>query len=100
MMEAANNNPNRTQLETFMRENFSEEGELDVWSPPDWQKNPPLLQRIEDLRYRKWALDLNKEWKSLSRKIKPEVAEHPDRHSLIYVDNGFIVPGGRFRGEY
>jgi hypothetical protein len=33
-------------------------------------------------------------WKDLSRKIKDEVKEDPSLYSIIYVPNGFIVPGG------
>ena len=44
--------------------------------------------------------DLNSRWKILSRKIKTEVKESPDRYSLLYLPYPVIVPGGRFREIY
>ena len=32
--------------------------------------------------------------------VQPTVLEFPDRHSLLYLPNPFIVPGGRFRETY
>ncbi|XP_046606777.1 trehalase-like isoform X1 [Neodiprion virginianus] len=102
LMEATDNNPNHSQVTEFVSENFAQESdsELETWSPPDWQENPPILNRIKDETYRKWVKELNRIWPQLARKVKPEVAEHPERHSLIYAPNGFIVPGGRFRECY
>uniref|UniRef100_A0A914S819 Trehalase n=1 Tax=Parascaris equorum TaxID=6256 RepID=A0A914S819_PAREQ len=51
----------------------------------DWQKEPEQLLSIEDPDLRQFAL---------------QVVEHPRRHSLIYVPNEFVVPGGRFREFY
>lgn len=39
-------------------------------------------------------------WKNLCRTVKKEVMKYPQRHSLIYIPNEFIVPGGRFREYY
>ena len=36
----------------------------------------------------------------LLSQIKAEVEENPDQYSLIYMENPFIVPGGRFREMY
>lgn len=99
-MEETNNQPNRSQVAQFVLDNFSTEDELDNYTLSDWQENPPFLKTIEDPNLRKWAKELNEIWKKLARKIKPIVAKHPDRHSLIYVDNPFIVPGGRFKEFY
>ncbi|XP_012269017.2 trehalase-like [Athalia rosae] len=100
MMSETGNNPDRARLEKFLEDNFSQESELDDWNPPDWQPNPVAFMRIRDQKFRKWAQDLNVIWKQLMRKMKPEVAEHPKRHSLIYLNNPFVVPGGRFRESY
>ncbi|XP_024938587.1 trehalase isoform X3 [Cephus cinctus] len=100
LMKETNNNPNATQLREFIKENFSAEAELENWSPTDWTKSPKILNRIQDPNFREWLEDLNLIWKKLSRKVKKEVSENPSRHSLIYVENGFIAPGGRFTEYY
>ncbi|KAL2721876.1 trehalase-like [Vespula maculifrons] len=100
LMEKTNNQPNRSQVAQFVLDNFSAEDELDNYTLPDWQEDPPFLKTIEDPNLRKWAKELNGIWKKLARKIKPIVTEHPDRHSIIYVDNAFIIPGGRFKEFY
>lgn len=100
LMAATNNQPNRTQVNQFVLDNFSTESELDNYTLPDWQENPPILKTIEDPNLQKWAKELNDIWKKLARKIKPMVLEHPERHSLIYVDKPFVVPGGRFKEFY
>ena len=40
------------------------------------------------------AQRINGLWKILSRKIKDDVKENPSLYSIIYVPNGFIIPGG------
>lgn len=99
MRDNNNNRPTKDQAYEFIVENFSLDSELEVHTPADWQSNPPALMRIKDEKFRQWALDLNEIWKTLIRKVKPEVWKNPQRHSLIHVENPFIVPGGRFRGE-
>ncbi|CAG7829632.1 unnamed protein product, partial [Allacma fusca] len=47
-----------------------------------------------------FASDVNAIWKQLGRKIKPGLKTRPEMSSLIYVDNPFIVPGGRFNEFY
>ncbi|KAH7718594.1 Trehalase family protein, partial [Aphelenchoides avenae] len=49
---------------------------------------------------RQWALDLNNIWRSLCRQVDKKVLSNPERHSLIYVPEPFVVPGGRFREFY
>ena len=46
------------------------------------------------------AKSLHEKWKHLGRKINGNVKIDPDRYSLIYLDNPFVVPGGRFRECY
>nr|Q8MMG9.1 RecName: Full=Trehalase; AltName: Full=Alpha,alpha-trehalase; AltName: Full=Alpha,alpha-trehalose glucohydrolase; Flags: Precursor [Pimpla hypochondriaca]CAD31109.1 trehalase [Pimpla hypochondriaca] len=100
LMAETGGKPNKDQLTQYVKENFAQENEVIDWSPPDWQENPEFLQRVQDPVFRKWAKDLNDVWKIISRKVAPSVAEHPERHSIISVDNGFIVPGGRFQEFY
>ena len=46
------------------------------------------------------AKSLHEKWKHLGRKMHGNVKTDPDRYSLIYLDNPFVVPGGRFRECY
>lgn len=95
-----NNNPTRDDIRKFVNDNFVAEGELESWSPSDHNGNPAFLQRIDDVVVRDFARNLVNIWPTLARKVKREVTENPDRHSLIPVPNGFIIPGGRFRELY
>uniref|UniRef100_A0A8D2JBR3 Trehalase n=1 Tax=Varanus komodoensis TaxID=61221 RepID=A0A8D2JBR3_VARKO len=91
----------RQQLAAFVEAHFFPPGqELQAWEPPDWTSSPPLLQRILDEKLRFWAQELISKWKQLGRQIKPDVQTNPERHSLIYVPNPLIVPGGRFLEYY
>lgn len=100
LMNATNNKPSRSQVETFVQENFVETNELVNWTLTDWKPNPSILERLKDPFYKQWVNELNVIWKSLAKKISNDVAENPSRHSLIYVKNGFIIPGGRFKEFY
>lgn len=99
LMERTNNNPSREEVDQFVRENFYE-AELVNYTLPDWQENPPFLETIVDPNLKKWAKDLNNIWRILARKISTEVAKNPQRHSIIYVDKPFVIPGGRFKEFY
>ncbi|KAL8173489.1 UNVERIFIED_CONTAM: hypothetical protein K2H54_002624 [Gekko kuhli] len=91
----------KEQLEAFVEAHFSPPGqEFEPWEPSDWTLSPELLGRIADPRLRSWAQELNAKWKQLGRKVQAEVQSSPERHSLIYVPNPLMVPGGRFREYY
>lgn len=100
LMNATNNKPSREQLTQYIDENFVSSNELLNWTLPDWKENPSILKRIPDPKYREWAKNLNLIWKKLARIMNEDVEKYPDRHSLIYVKNGFIIPGGRFKEFY
>lgn len=100
LMNATNNSPSRNQVATFVQENFATQNELDNATLADWKENPAILQSIEDPVFRKWAKNLNDFWKDLARKMKQDVVINPERHSLIYVNNTFVIPGGRFKEFY
>ncbi|XP_043281522.1 trehalase-like isoform X2 [Venturia canescens] len=100
LMSETGGKPDREQIVRYVNENFAIEDELANWTLPDWQENPGILKRIEDRDFRSWVRDLNELWKFLAKKIGPETIANPQRHSLIPVDNGFIVPGGRFQEFY
>ncbi|CAI8011659.1 Trehalase [Geodia barretti] len=79
---------------------------------------PNFIERIKDEKLKEWALDINSIWRQLGRQVdpihdilwtqpslpllqvSPAVPENADRHSLIFLPNPFIVPGGRFRETY
>uniref|UniRef100_A0A8D2CZF1 Trehalase n=1 Tax=Sciurus vulgaris TaxID=55149 RepID=A0A8D2CZF1_SCIVU len=97
LAEAHNHSIPRQQLQEFVQQHFRAVGqELQPWTPGDWKESPQLLQKIADARLRVWAGQLNQIWKKLGKQIKPEVLSQPERFSLIYSKNPFIVPGGRF----
>lgn len=98
-MKITNNSPNRSEVATFVAENFAMQDELDNATLPDWKENPDFLKSIQDPQFREWAKRLNYIWKTLARKIKDDVMINPQRHSLIYVNNTFVIPGGRFKGD-
>lgn len=100
LMERTNRKPTNDELRVFISDAFINQTELEEWIPPDWIKYPPILSRIQDPKFKIFAKNLNDLWKILARKIKPEVSLHPNRHSLIPVENGFIIPGGRFKEFY
>ena len=81
------------QVKDFVERTFVEGNELQPWAPGDWTENPAVLQKIADPALREWAKDLNLLWKNLSRKMSDDVRENPDLYSIIYVPNGFVVPG-------
>ncbi|XP_050432885.1 trehalase-like isoform X2 [Adelges cooleyi] len=97
-----NNNqvPSNAELSKFVDENFVDGDELEEWVPSDFTENPSIGNRIRDQDYKQWAYSLNHVWKTLARKVKDDVKSHPDKYSLIWVPNGFVIPGGRFRELY
>ncbi|XP_011641510.1 trehalase-like [Pogonomyrmex barbatus] len=99
-MKATNNSPNRTEIAAFVAENFATQDELDNSTLPDWKENPTILKFIQDPQFREWARRLNYIWKTLARKINGDLVVNPQRHSLIYVNNTFVIPGGRFKEFY
>lgn len=49
---------------------------------------------------RKWVIEINQVWKQLARRMDEDVKTNPDRHSSIYLPNGFFIAGGRFTELY
>lgn len=102
ILKENNNNavPSKSKLIKFIDENLEDGGELEEWVPPDFIGSPSIIDRIDDENYKCWAYKLNHLWKILARKVKYDVKIHPDRYSLLWVPNGLIIPGGRFREIY
>lgn len=94
------NVPSHLELLNFIDEHLEDGDELDAWHPPDLRRIPSIVNRIADRNYKVWAYKLNLVWKTLARKVKDDVRTNPDDYSLIWVPNGFIIPGGRFRELY
>ncbi|XP_076002067.1 trehalase [Genypterus blacodes] len=100
-----NNWPNTTvppsELQHFLRTYFDELGtEFGSWTPPDWHEKPKFLGKIADQKLRNWAEEIHSLWKSLGRKMRASVEEHPDLYSQIHTPYPVVVPGGRFRELY
>ncbi|XP_038212022.1 uncharacterized protein LOC119832422 [Zerene cesonia] len=100
LLDETNNNPNKKQVQEFVEKYFDKTSELESWTPPDFNKNPPILPAIRDEDLRQYAKDINDIWPVLGRKVKQAVFENPDQYSLIPVTHGFIIPGGRFTELY
>lgn len=100
LLNTTNDNPTKEQLKEFIDEYFSAVGELENWTPPDYSPQPAFLAGITDKNFRNFGKSVNDIWPTLGRKVKSIVFEEPDRFSLVPVDNGFIIPGGRFTELY
>lgn len=93
--------PTKDELQVWVEENFDARGsEFEQWLPNDFNKNPEILNKINDKELRNFAQDLNGIWLELGRKMKKDVADNPELYSIIYVENPVIVPGGRFLEFY
>eukprot|EP00731_Ephydatia_muelleri_P027457 Em0019g330a len=103
IIQAFSNLPDNSSstLKSFVLNWTSDAGtDLQFWVPPDWVQTPAFVTSIKTPALRQWATELNSLWRNLSRRVDPVVAMEPDRHSLLYVPNPFIVPGGRFIEQY
>ncbi|PSN32814.1 hypothetical protein C0J52_14170 [Blattella germanica] len=100
LMEETGRNPNREQIQQFVDDAFDSNDILEYHTPSDWTDHPSVLQQVVDSNYRRWVLDLNEIWKNLTRRMQDSIKEHPERHSIIYVPNPFVIPGGRFKEFY
>ncbi|XP_059186792.1 trehalase [Centropristis striata] len=101
----SNESPNPTvplgKLQEFLRAYFEKPGtEFESWTPPDWHDKPKFLEGIADRELRAWAEKIHTLWKSLGRKIRIDVKDHPELYSQIYTPHPVVVPGGRFRELY
>ncbi|XP_007934648.1 trehalase [Orycteropus afer afer] len=97
LAKAHNSTIPQQQLQEFVEKHFQAVGqELQPWTPGDWKESPQFLQKISDAKLQAWAGQLHQLWKKLGKKMKPEVLSHPEKFSLIYSQQPFIVPGGRF----
>lgn len=83
------------QIKQFVQEHFDDEGqELEPWVPEDWTPEPEFIANLHKPALRNLAKRIAKLWRDLSRKIKDDVKDNSSLYSIIYVPNGFVVPGG------
>nr|XP_022907571.1 trehalase-like [Onthophagus taurus] len=92
--------PSREVLESFVRDHFEYENELEDWFPPDFNPEPRFLTRIPDPEVRSFAKRLVWLWPKLGRKLKNDIYRNTDKYSMVPLSNGLIVPGGRFHEIY
>lgn len=92
----------RADLEAYVARHFGAAGsDLVAADPPDFAPDPPgFLPRVESREARAWALDVHALWKDLARRVAPAVAARPERHTLLPLPGGVVVPGSRFREVY
>ncbi|KAL1494377.1 hypothetical protein ABEB36_009985 [Hypothenemus hampei] len=100
LMNATDGTPTRQDIIEFVNANFLSQNETVPWTPPDFNENPSLINKIQDQNVREFTQNLIKIWPTLGRKISPDVYQNPDQHSILEVPNGFVVPGGRFKELY
>lgn len=100
LLNDTNQSPSLAQLQQFVEDYFSSEGELEDWTPSDHSDNPSFLDSISDKELRAFGKGINDIWPLLARKVKAEVFEKPDQYSLVPLTHGFIIPGGRFKEIY
>ncbi|XP_062205881.1 probable trehalase [Phragmites australis] len=94
--------PSRAELEAFLARYFGAAGsDLVAADPPDFDADPRgFLPRVESREARAWALEVHALWKQLARRVAPDVAARPERHTLLPLPGRVVVPGSRFREVY
>ncbi|KAL3096365.1 hypothetical protein niasHT_026332 [Heterodera trifolii] len=87
------------KLAKFVKQNFGmADGALIEHVPEDWVESPSNFKKIKDKKLAKWATELNKMWKEMSKKMPKDMDKNGNqRHSIIHLSNPFFVSGGRFR---
>lgn len=94
------NNPTHDEIKQFVNNNFEDGKELENWLPPDFKEKPSFLSQITDEKLKNFGQQIVSLWKILARKMNSDVQQNPSQYSLIYLPNGFIIPGGRFKEIY
>nr|XP_022911637.1 trehalase-like [Onthophagus taurus] len=100
LMTQYDDSPSREVLESYVRDYFEQESELEDWFPLDFMPEPKFLDTIRDPEMNNFAKHLVWLWPKLGRKLKQEVHLSPEQYSLIPLSNGIIIPGGRSREIY
>ncbi|CAL5001319.1 unnamed protein product [Urochloa decumbens] len=91
--------PSRAEMERYLARYFGAAGsDLAEASPEDFVAEPRgFLPRVRSRAARAWALEVHALWRRLARRVARGVAERPERHTLLPLPRGVVVPGARFR---
>lgn len=91
----------REKLIDWLAKYFGRVGsDLLPWVPDDHVEMPEQIATLKNATIRNWISDMNQLWLLLGRQTTVDVRKHPERHSLIWLPNPMIVPGGRFIETY
>lgn len=72
----------------------SPRSELEAVEPKGYQPEPSdFLPSLRDPRLRAWALALHRLWPALHRRMKDDVRQRPECHSMVYLPHPFFIPG-------
>nr|XP_018912029.1 PREDICTED: trehalase-like [Bemisia tabaci] len=92
--------PSKDQLREFINTYLEDRAELIDFLPDEYKNNTALMQRVTSSDYRHFLADLQQIWRTLLRKVAPDVTENEDRYTLISIPYGFVVAGGQFNELY
>ncbi|EFJ14331.1 hypothetical protein SELMODRAFT_156751 [Selaginella moellendorffii] len=95
-------NIDKGKFNEFVSEHFNVPGtDLGDYNLSDFANTPErFLPKVKDASAREFALKIHSLWKVLAKKIKREVVEKPQRHTLFPLPNVVVIPGSRFREVY
>ncbi|CAL5013388.1 unnamed protein product [Urochloa decumbens] len=96
--------PSRAEMERYLARYFGAAGSDLVPAAAeleDFEAEPRgFLPRVRSRAARAWALEVHALWRLLARRVARGVAERPERHTLLPLPRGVVVPGARFREVY
>ena len=124
--EAAGGGFGEGELAAFVEANFHMEhnASFEEWTPSDWKpesvdiassklkflfvhctlifflRRPDFLREVSDSKLREFGRAVHALWLELGKKVDADVLIHDDQYSLMFLPNGVIVPGDRFREYY
>ncbi|KAI4343142.1 hypothetical protein MLD38_027678 [Melastoma candidum] len=103
LLASTNGTPEVRELSRYLEDHFEEAGaDVEPYEPPDFEEDGPegFLPRVESDVVRWWGLEVHRLWRSLSSRVVARVRECPERHTVVDLPEGFMVPGSRFRELY
>lgn len=99
-MSNQKDDPSKESIKKFVNDYFENQDEIESWTLPDYVSHPKFLDQIKKSEIKKFAKDLVNLWPKFAKKVKKNVFKEPEKHSLIPLPKGFVIPGGRFREVY
>ncbi|ORY93580.1 Six-hairpin glycosidase-like protein [Syncephalastrum racemosum] len=97
---ALGDNPSKDKVQSFVNDNFLEEGTELRPVNLTVKADLPLLDTIDDLTYRGWASQVHQYWANLTFEFDTSFLCEGCVSSTLPVNRPFVVPGGRFREFY